>query len=112
MSGAVDGRLSSVVHTLASLQGLYAASEEVTRAEFSRYIDQVIVRDNGVSGFTWSQRVIHKDRAAYEDAYSYIKEQDSLGAFDKAPERSDWVCHRHSAHERFNCLSARSLLGG
>lgn len=91
VSGAVDGRLSSVVHTLASLQGLYAASEEVTRAEFSRYIDQVIVRDNGVSGFTWNQRVLHKDRAAYEDAYSYIKEQDSVGAFYIAPERSEYI---------------------
>lgn len=91
VSSAVDGGLASVVQTLATLRGLFVASEEVTRAEFSRYIEQVIVVQSGVSGFTWNQRVLHKDRAAYEAAHFYIKERDAKGGFAKAPAAPEYI---------------------
>lgn len=91
VSGAVDEGLSSVAYTLATLRGLFVASEEVTRAEFSRYIDQVIIEKYGVSGFAWNQRVLHKDRTAYEASHFYIKEKDSIGVFVVAPERAEYI---------------------
>lgn len=91
VSGAVDGGLSSVVYTLATLRGLFVASEQVTRAEFSRYIDQVIIEKHGVSGFAWNQRVLHKDRVDYEASHFLIKEKDSSGAFITAPERAEYI---------------------
>jgi PAS domain S-box-containing protein len=91
VSGAVDAGLSSVVYTLATLRGLFVASEEVTRTEFSRYIEQVIVEKHGVSGFAWNQRVLHADRADYEASHFLIKEKDSSGAFVTAPERPEYT---------------------
>lgn len=98
VSGAVDTGVSSVIYTLATLRGLFVASEHVTHAEFSSYIKQVIVEKNGVSGFSWNQRVVHSERAAYEELMRAegmqdfaIKEKDSSGAFITAPERADYV---------------------
>jgi PAS domain S-box-containing protein len=96
--GAVDTGLSSVVYTLATLRGLFVASEHVTRAEFSHYVDQVVIEKHGVSGFSWNQRVRHSDRADYEStmrtelsANFSIKEKDSSGAFIVAPERPEYT---------------------
>jgi PAS domain S-box-containing protein len=98
VSGAVDSGLSSVVYTLATLRGLFVASEQVTRAEFSRYIGQVIVEKHGVSGFSWNQRVLHSERENFEalmrneGATNFtLKEKDSSGAFITAPERTEYV---------------------
>ncbi|HEY0894093.1 MAG TPA: CHASE domain-containing protein, partial [Cellvibrio sp.] len=98
VSGAVDAGLSSVVYTLATLRGLFVASEQVTRVEFSHYVDQVVIEKQGVSGFSWNQRVRHADRADYEAAMSAelsanfsIKEKDSSGAFIIAPEREEYT---------------------
>lgn len=91
VSVAVNEGLSSVAYTLATLRGLFVASEQVTRAEFSHYIEQVVIEKQGVSGFSWNQRVLHKDRADYEAANFYIKEKDSNSAFIVAPERMDYI---------------------
>lgn len=91
VSGAVDGGLSSVAYTLATLRGLFVASEQVTRDEFSRYIDQVIIEKYGVSGFAWNQRVLHNNRTDYEASHFYIKEKDSVGVFVAAPERAEYI---------------------
>jgi len=98
VAGAVDTGLSSVIYTLATLRGLFVASEQVTRAEFSHYIAQVIVEKNGVSGFSWNQRVIHSERAVFEASIRAegaldfsIKEKDSTGAFIRAPEHPEYI---------------------
>lgn len=91
VSGAVDTGLSSVVYTLATLRGLFVASEQVTRAEFSHYVDQVVIEKHGVSGFAWNQRVLHADRLNYETAHFSIKEKNSSDAFIPAPERTEYI---------------------
>ena len=98
VADAIDSGLSSVVYTLATLRGLFVASEHVSRVEYSRYIEQVIVEKLGVVGLAWNQRVTHAERADYESrmrtegsANFSIKEQDSTGAFITAPERAEYV---------------------
>ncbi len=98
VAGAVDSGLSSVVYTLATLRGLFVASEHVSRVEFSRYIEQVIVGKLGVTGLAWNERVFHAERADYEarmraeGASNFsIKEKDSNGKFITAPERAEYV---------------------
>ncbi len=98
VSGAVDAGASTVIYTLATLRGLFVASEQVTRTEFANYIDQVIIEKHGVSGFSWNQRVIDSERVAYEESMRaeglpdfVIKEKDSTGAFIPAPERPEYT---------------------
>ncbi|HSC67115.1 MAG TPA: CHASE domain-containing protein [Cellvibrio sp.] len=98
VAGAVDTGASSVIYTLATLRGLFVASEQVTRTEFANYIEQVIVEKHGVSGFSWNQRVAHSERAALEESMRkegvtdfVIKEKDSSGAFINAPERAEYI---------------------
>ena len=98
VAGAVDSGLSSVVYTLATLRGLFAASEHVSRVEFSRYIEQVVVGKFGVTGLAWNERVFHAGRADYEarmraeGAINFsIKEKDPNGKFTTAPERAEYV---------------------
>lgn len=91
VSVAVNEGLSSVAYTLATLRGLFIASEYVTRAEFSQYIEQVVIEKQGVSGFSWNQRVPHVDRSTYEAAHFQIKERDSGGSFVNAPQRDEYI---------------------
>lgn len=98
VAGAVDSGLSSVVYTLATLRGLFVASEHVSRVEFSRYIEQVIVGKLGVTGLAWNERVFHADRADYEARMRtegainfYIKEKDADGKFIPAPQRDEYI---------------------
>ncbi len=91
VSVAVNEGLSSVAYTLATLHGLFVASEHVTRSEFSQYIEQVVIEKHGVSGFSWNQRVLHADRADYEASHFYIKEKDSSGDFINAPQRDEYI---------------------
>lgn len=97
VGGAVDSGLSSVVYTLATLRGLFAASEFVTREEFSSYIKYVIVEKQGVSGFSWNQRVAGSERIDYENMMRnegvesfHIKEK-GQDAFVIALERDEYT---------------------
>lgn len=98
VAGAVDNGLSSVVYTLATLRALFVASEQVTRKEFSTYIDHVMVERHGVSGFSWNQRVAHDDRAQFEaqkrgefgESFT-IKEKDAVGLFVPAQQRAEYI---------------------
>lgn len=98
IGSAVDTGLSSVVYTLATLRGLFAASEYVTREEFSSYIKYVITEQQGVSGFSWNQRVTHNERIDYENRMRfegienfYIKEKSPDASFNIAPERTEYT---------------------
>ncbi|WP_323814626.1 CHASE domain-containing protein [Cellvibrio sp. NN19] len=98
VAGAIDNNLSSVDYTLSTLRGLFVASEEVTRAEFSHYVNEVIIKKQGIAGLSWNQRVFHADRAAYEakiraessGSFS-IKEKNAAGDFIVAPERAEYL---------------------
>lgn len=96
--GVVDARLSSVAYSLATLRGLFIASDQVTREEFSAYIKYVIPEISGVSGFSWNQYLTRGQRAAYEaemriQGYEnfYIKEKTAAGDYVLAPERDDYT---------------------
>ena len=98
VADAIDTNLSSVVYTLATLRGLFVASDQVTRAEFARYVEQVIIKKQGVIGFSWNQRILAKDRADYEarmraeiSADFSIKEKKPTGEFIVAPERAEYI---------------------
>ncbi|MDO8344121.1 MAG: CHASE domain-containing protein [Cellvibrio sp.] len=98
VAGAVDNGLSSVVYTLAILRALFVASDQVTREEFSTYIDHVMVERHGVSGFSWNQRVAHDDRAQFEaqkrsefgESFS-IKEKNAAGLFVPVLHRAEYI---------------------
>jgi len=98
VSGSVEAGLSSVVYTLATLRGLFVASEHVTRAEFSSYINEVMVKKQGVSGYSWNQRVTLEERADFEKLMRdegapnfTIKEKKSTGDFIVAPEHAEYI---------------------
>ncbi|WP_331346734.1 CHASE domain-containing protein [Cellvibrio sp. UBA7661] len=94
----VQSSMSGVVYTLATLRGLFSASEEVTREEFSAFINDVLVDKQGVSGFSWNLRVMHRDRIAFENKMRaegmknfYVNEKSASDAFIIAPEQEEYV---------------------
>lgn len=98
VAGAIDSNLLSVDYTLSTLRGLFVASDEVTRAEFSRYVEQVIDKRNGIVGLSWSERVFHANRADYEararaeiSPNFAIKERNPAGDFVVASERAEYI---------------------
>lgn len=98
VSGSVEAGLSSVVYTLATLRGLFVASENVTREEFSSYIDEVMVKKQGVLGYAWNERVIFEEREEFEMRMRSdgspgftIKEKNSSGEFIVAPVRAEYI---------------------
>lgn len=66
ISRTVESRLSAVAFNLATLRGLFVASDEVTREEFAAYIGNVMPGVQGVNGFAWNQQVSSEQRAEYE----------------------------------------------
>ena len=97
MAESVNTNMSTVVHTLAMLRGLFAASEDVTRWEFSAFINDVLTDKRDVSIFSWNLPVAHAERARFEQAMSaetrknvHISEKNAQGDFVVAPERDDY----------------------
>lgn len=66
ISRTVESRLSAVAFNLATLRGLFVASNEVTRDEFAAYVGNVMPGVQGVNGFAWNQQVSSEQRAEYE----------------------------------------------
>lgn len=98
ITASIEARLSAVAYSLAALRGLFIASDQVTREEFSDYVKSVIPRINGVSGFSWNQFIPHDQRSRFEaqmrsegDENFHIKEKDESGDFIEAPERSGYI---------------------
>jgi PAS domain S-box-containing protein len=98
VSGAIEDKLQSIEHTMATLRGLFVASTYVSPTEFSDYIDLVVVQKEQVSGFSWNQRVLNADRKQFEakmqrDGFSNFsfKEKDEQGAIVPAQERDDYI---------------------
>lgn len=95
---SIESHLSAVAYSLATLRGLFIASDQVTREEFSDYVKSVIPGINGVSGFSWNQFVPHEQRSRFEDQMRsegyenfHIKEKSASGNFIEAPVRSDYT---------------------
>ena len=98
ISASVSTSASTVIHTLATLRGLFAASEDVTRDEFSAFINDILTDKRGVSVFSWNLPVKHADRLRFENTMSeelaetfHINEKDIHGNFIVAPERNEYT---------------------
>lgn len=98
IAAAVETTLGSVEQILATLGGLFIASQDVTREEFIAYVDQVILKKHGVSGFSWNRLLAHDERSEFESNMRgqgfdnfVIREATSDGSFTTAPERDSYV---------------------
>lgn len=98
VSAAVQSNLSSVEYVLATLSGLFIASENVTRHEFAAFVEHVIVKKRGVSGFSWNRYLRADQRPGFEQQMLaegfdnfQIKEKNANGQWDTAPQRQDYV---------------------
>lgn len=95
---AVEGSLSSLAYSLATLRGLFIASDRVTRTEFGAYIKHVIPGTKGVAGVSWNQYVHHEERDNFEQEmqaqwynHFHIKEKLPDGSYQPAPVRKDYT---------------------
>lgn len=95
---SIESQLSAVAYSLATLRGLFIASDHVTRDEFSNYVNSVIPGNDGVSGYSWNQFIPHQQRVQFEEQMRsegyekfFIKEKNTEGDFIEAPERSDYT---------------------
>lgn len=98
VSMAVQTSLTSVEQLLATLGGLFIASQDVTREEFVAYVDQIIVKKHGVSGFSWNRLLPHNERNEFEAKMRaqgfenfVIRESISEGDFITSPVRDNYV---------------------
>lgn len=98
VSAAVQSNLSSVEYVLTPLSGLFIASDNITREEFGIYVNHVIDKKRGISGFSWNRYIHSAERVTFEqqmlkegfDGF-YIKEKAQGEGFVKAPVRADYV---------------------
>ena len=95
---SVESSFSSLAYSLATLRGLFIASHEVTREEFTAYVKHVIPGIKGVSGFSWNQYLPHDQRENFEklmQAQGYenfhIKEKNTDDKFVPAPVRDSYT---------------------
>lgn len=107
---SIESSLSSVGYSLATLRGLFIASDQVTRQEFSAYIKHVIPGIKGVAGFAWNQYLTHNRRADYErdmraQGYEnfYIREKVAEG-YIPAVAREDYIVITYVEPERENLM--------
>ncbi len=98
VTNSVDSSLSSLAYSLATLRGLFIASDRVTREEFAAYIKYVIPGTKGVTGVAWNQHVVADERTGYEKEMEaqgfenfYIKEKTAAGAYEVAPVRDEYT---------------------
>ncbi|MGN7611112.1 CHASE domain-containing protein [Magnetococcales bacterium HHB-1] len=70
---AVDERAASfrselevTFKTLYDIRGLFNASEEVSREEFKIFVEQTLIYRSGVQALEWAPRVLHTQRADYQ----------------------------------------------
>lgn len=96
--GSVGTGFSSVVNTLGILRSFFIASDQVTREEFSIYVEHVTIGHYGITGFFWSQRIKDAQREQFEvqkrqdqGTDFFIKERDSAGQFVPALHRDEYV---------------------
>ncbi len=77
---------------LASMRGLYAASDRVDQAEFRSFVQGALVRHPGIRGLSWNARVFDADRATFEAQLGHpITEKDAGGALQPAAQRPEYL---------------------
>lgn len=98
ITGSIESSFAAVAYSLSTLRGLFIASDEVTREEFTAYVRFVMPQIKGVSGFSWNQYVKHEQRQQYEQQMReqgfenfHIQESGPDGSFHIAPEREDYI---------------------
>jgi len=62
----VKDKLVKTIDTIESIAALYAASERVTRSEFSRYVKIVVKDGSGIQAIEWIPKVSALDREEFE----------------------------------------------
>ena len=63
---ALNDQLHTITHSLATLRGLFVASQEVTADEFATFVEHVVIRHKGIAALSWNQRVAHAQRQTVE----------------------------------------------
>lgn len=98
VSGAIDVGFSSAEYVLVTLSGLFIASENVSREEFAKYVNHVVIKKTGIYGFSWNRHVKNSERSQLETELQHqgftnftFKEKNAAGEFITAPEREDYV---------------------
>ncbi len=98
IANSVESSLMSVGYSLATLRGLFIASDQVTRDEFSAYVKHVIPGIKGVAGFAWNQYLRHPERVEFEKEMQaqgqdnfYVKEKIPAGGYQVAANRDDYI---------------------
>lgn len=98
VTASVESSLSSLAYSLATLRGLFIASDRVTREEFSAYVKYVIPGTKGVAGVAWNQHVRADERDFFEKEMAtqgfenfHIKEKTAVGTYEIAPDRDEYT---------------------
>lgn len=98
ITGAVRSSLLSVEQTLATLAGLFVASQDVSRDEFAIYVEQIVAKKQGISGFSWNIELTANERGSFEAAMRaqgfdnfVIRERTASGEAIVAPPRANYV---------------------
>jgi len=96
-TATLAGGIESKLHTLITIRSLYAASMEVDRLEFRRFVEMALSIHIGIQALEWIPRVPDDQRAAYEKAAQQdglldfqITERTSQGVMERAKQREEY----------------------
>ncbi|PUA26381.1 MAG: hypothetical protein B0W54_21670 [Cellvibrio sp. 79] len=98
ITASIETNLTSLAYSLATLRGLFIASDQVTRSEFAAYIKNVIPGIKGVKGVSWNKHIRQEDRVAFEQEMReqgyenfQIREKTATDTYQPAPQRSEYT---------------------
>lgn len=94
----IEGQFALYLQELQSLQGLYIASQEVSREEFSMFVSPILERNPAIRGMVWIPIVKLEERDTFEKqakesgapAEFQIRERDQNGNFVRAATRPEY----------------------
>jgi len=93
----LTGGIESKLQALITVGSLYAASEEVDRMEYRRFVETTMSIHAGIQALQWIPRVPDDQRAAYEKAAQQdglldfqITERTSRGVMERAKQREEY----------------------
>jgi len=96
-TATLAGGIESKLHTLITIGSFYAASKEVGRLEFRRFVEAALSNHVGIQALEWIPRVLDNQRAAYEKAAQQdglldfqITERTSQGVVERAKQREEY----------------------
>jgi two-component system NtrC family sensor kinase len=68
LAAALQDNVNGNLEILLSIQGLYAASDQVKRQDFKNFVQPFLARDPAIQAFNWIERVPDSQRQAYEQS--------------------------------------------